>query len=344
MSEVLEKAKSLCEKGGHRLLYLSKHGSHLYGTNTPTSDTDFKGVFAPNPYLLLMGKKINTLDYQTKEDGAAKNTKDDTDLQLFSIQFWLNKLVKKGETEGIELLYSITNRNAVLYCDPFMEEVFLNVKPLYDPKNVSGFLGFAIGQARTYFTKAERFNVIKSVYDYVSKIATSISLLNDKTLMERPLSTIFDNIIESFYHQSYCTETESNGIRSLILCGKVHQETITIVEFFGRLKREYQKYGHRTRTAADMDNKDWKSLSHALKAIIEVRTILTELRLDFPLPEKHTTILRNIKLGKVEYEEVERLILTGIDEVDTLISQFSDRGWGYNYTHVEGLIRKLYGM
>lgn len=36
-----------------RTVFLTKHGSHAYGTNGPGSDLDIKGVFmAPTPYVL----------------------------------------------------------------------------------------------------------------------------------------------------------------------------------------------------------------------------------------------------------------------------------------------------
>jgi predicted nucleotidyltransferase len=44
---VLNKALDLIGKDGY-LLYLTKFGSHLYGTNGPNSDADYKGFYLPS--------------------------------------------------------------------------------------------------------------------------------------------------------------------------------------------------------------------------------------------------------------------------------------------------------
>ena len=44
------------------IIMLCRFGSHLYGTDTPTSDTDYKGIFIPTKHMILMGnipKSIN---------------------------------------------------------------------------------------------------------------------------------------------------------------------------------------------------------------------------------------------------------------------------------------------
>jgi len=331
------KAVELCAEGNHQLLYLTRHGSHLYGTSTPNSDVDYKGVFLPNLTDIIMGKKFHTLDYQTKDDASVKNTNEDVDLQLFGIQFWLNKLVKKGETEGIELLYSHTNLDAVVHCDPIMMDVFVAKSNLFDPRNTQGFLGFAISQARTYFTKAERFNVIKDVRNFV----LSCQEVDHEYFETKKLSDVIGDILARYAHDTYCFETDSNGLRAIQICGKVHQETIELTEFMDRIEREYKKYGHRTKSAADLDNKDWKSLSHALKAICEVATLLQTGKIEFPLPERD--LLRSIKMGEVDFETVEKLIFDGIDTVDRLTADFDSTYWRYNAEYVRLLLLKMYG-
>lgn len=47
----------------HRTILLTKYGSHCYGTNTPTSDLDYKGVCIPPPEYYLGLKSIN--EYNT---------------------------------------------------------------------------------------------------------------------------------------------------------------------------------------------------------------------------------------------------------------------------------------
>ena len=45
------------------LLFKTKFGSHLYGLDTPNSDTDYKGIYMPTLSQLLLGtwpKSIRT--------------------------------------------------------------------------------------------------------------------------------------------------------------------------------------------------------------------------------------------------------------------------------------------
>lgn len=54
-------------------IYLTKHGSHAYGTNVPTSDTDYKGVAVP-PKEFLLGYAFN---FEQKEELVSKGHPDD---------------------------------------------------------------------------------------------------------------------------------------------------------------------------------------------------------------------------------------------------------------------------
>lgn len=332
----LMKAKKLCDDGGHTLLYLSKHGSHLYGTNVSTSDADYKGVFLPNISNIIMGYNFSTLTFNSKTDANKKNSSDDIDLQLFSIQFWLNKLVKDGETEGIELLYSCTNHYAVLYLDPCMVEVFNGRSKLFNPCDMKGFINFAISQSRKYFIKAERLLIIKNILNFLTSRKPVYKELDRVELV----SDVIDEILEKYMHTQYCFEVKSNELRSIQICGKIHQETTSLDEFINRIKREYDKYGHRTRMAVNLDNKDWKSLSHAMKAIIEVKTLLKTGMLVYPLPEKN--LLLSIKLGNIPYNEVENLINFGIEEVKYYISIFDNLNWKYQPAFVKQLLVNMY--
>ena len=43
-------------------------------------------------------------------------------------------------------------------------------------------------------------------------------------------------------------------------------------------------YGKRTRSAADNDGRDWKALSHALRALYEAEELVDTGKITFPLP------------------------------------------------------------
>ena len=91
--QALAKARELLPQGA-RLLYLTEFGSRLYGTNTPESDYDFHGIYLPSMQDMLLQKKAPHVHFSTG-DKENKNTSEDCDIQLWSLQYWLLNLIKK---------------------------------------------------------------------------------------------------------------------------------------------------------------------------------------------------------------------------------------------------------
>ncbi len=86
-----------------RTILLSLTGSHAYGTNTDTSDKDYKGVCIPpiNYYLGLKAFK----GYDTSGGKNFKNTKDDIDITIFHINKFVQSAMQ-GVPNNIELLFA----------------------------------------------------------------------------------------------------------------------------------------------------------------------------------------------------------------------------------------------
>ncbi|MFD0051954.1 DNA polymerase beta superfamily protein [Actinomycetes bacterium NPDC127524] len=85
-----------------RTIILSPAGSYAYGTNTDTSDRDFKGICIPPPEYYLGLESFN--EYNTSGGKNFKNTKDDVDVNIIHI----NKFVKDamaGVPNNIDILF-----------------------------------------------------------------------------------------------------------------------------------------------------------------------------------------------------------------------------------------------
>ena len=64
-------------------------GSVLYGTNSPSSDRDEKGVYLPSFEEAVNGVYKKSIVTQTKSGYENKNTEEDVDTELYAMQRFL---------------------------------------------------------------------------------------------------------------------------------------------------------------------------------------------------------------------------------------------------------------
>jgi predicted nucleotidyltransferase len=61
-----------------------KFGSHLYGTNTPSSDLDIKGIYLPKAKDILLQRIAPVCSFSRPKDHGEKNSADDVDQEFYS--------------------------------------------------------------------------------------------------------------------------------------------------------------------------------------------------------------------------------------------------------------------
>lgn len=79
-------------------------GSHLYGVDTPDSDRDYRGVYIPSADEILLGDYRETVSECTS-GMHQKNTKDDIDVNLFSLKRFI-RLAVKGDIGAIDMIHA----------------------------------------------------------------------------------------------------------------------------------------------------------------------------------------------------------------------------------------------
>jgi len=308
---VLTDMREKIESEDHELLYLVRFGSHLYGTNGPNSDVDFKGVFLPSMKSCLLGNAPKHFTSTTGESGS-KNSKDDIDVQLWSLQYWMS-LVGKGETNALDLLYSFSNQSASVYMDDRMPNLFANHSKLFNSHDCNSYVGYAIGQARKYGIKGSRLGVMKKVMEFLD-----LNHLDDFCL-GMCLRDVIEDLIKNCGQESYCFVKDLKGGHDemkpyLCLCGAKHDLTISLEEFYRRVKSAHDHYGNRAKAAEESDGVDFKALSHALRALDQMSSLLMFGKIDYPL---HTANhLRDVKEGKYTWAEVEPMLQDGLHQVE----------------------------
>ena len=294
---------------------LCRFGSHLYGTNTPDSDTDYKGIFMPTKEMILLGKIPKSINNNKKKKEGEKNTSDDVDFELHSLHYFI-ELSCKGETAALDMLH-VNDENLVIDSD-IWTDIQLQ-RNLFYTKNLKAFVGYARRQAAKYGIKGSRLNTAREFLDCIYDNPSDLK-------METIWHTLPVNEHARFI------ESNTNGIMQYQICGKIIQSTVTVEYAYDIIKRYYKQYGKRAQQASNNDGIDWKAVSHALRAAYQTQEIFTNGTITYPL--KEAQFLTHVKQGKLDFTtvvqpELERVmqVVESLSEKSTLPEKVGTDYW-----------------
>lgn len=151
------------------IIVMMKFGSHLYGTATPDSDLDYKGIFLPTRDEILLNRVPQSFNECTKKGNEARNTSDDVDTEIYSLHYFL-KLACEGQTVALDMLHAPKN---MLLQSSWIWESLVYYRTLFYTKNLQAFVGYARRQAAKYGIKGSRLNAVQDVIAFLSKISMS---------------------------------------------------------------------------------------------------------------------------------------------------------------------------
>ena len=114
-------------------LYLVVRGSHAYGTNLPTSDTDYAGVFVQDMDSILGMSYVEQVN------------DDNNDIVIYELRRFLELLAKNNPTI-LELLN--TPEDCVIYKDPAFDVIFENRDKFLTKVCSQSFGGYAVAQIK----------------------------------------------------------------------------------------------------------------------------------------------------------------------------------------------------
>jgi len=280
-------------------------GSHLYGTAiSGISDKDYKGVFLPDKRQIYLGKIPKSITDNTKKNSDTKNSSEDIDSEIYSLHYFL-KLACEGQTVALDMLHC--PNKLLIESSVIWEEIAKN-RHLFYTKSLDAFVGYARKQAAKYGIKGSRLNDAKRVLDFL--IASKVESLSLK------LSDVWAKLPEGEHIIKHPPD-ESHGLRLYEVCGRKLQETASIEYAIPVIDRFYQNYGERAIKAAQNIGVDWKAVSHAFRAAIQVKSILAEGTINFPL--KEAKFLKQVKAGELDYQNEAAPKLDAImDELEEL--------------------------
>ena len=137
-------------------------GSHLYGTSTPESDTDFKELFVPHPKEILLGRAMNHTNLNTNNT-STKNSHDDVDHELYSLKYFL-ELAATGETVALDMLH--TPANMVVKSElPEVWKFIQDNRWRFYTTDMKAYLGYVRKQAAKYGVKGSRLAELRKVLE-----------------------------------------------------------------------------------------------------------------------------------------------------------------------------------
>lgn len=274
-------------------------GSQLYGTANKNSDKDFKGIFMPSKEQIYLGKVPKTLTWNTKK-GEGKNTSEDVDTELYSLHYFL-WLACEGETVAFDMLHA---PDAMILESSDIWRRIVTERHSFYTKNLKAFVGYARRQASKYGIKGSRLNDARRVIEFC-----------DTVNHESRVKQVWDALPAGehiFKHPE-----DVNGVRMYEVCGRKTCETATVGYLRTTVEHFFKNYGARAEQAAKNEGIDWKSVSHALRAAYQVKQVLTEGTINFPLCE--ADYLRQVKEGRLHYQsEVAPALDSLMDEIEAL--------------------------
>lgn len=276
-------------------------GSHLFGTNTESSDHDFKGVFLPSVDDLLLGKFDQTKHEKTNEVIGQKNTKDDVDIEYYSLDKFL-KMLYQGQTTALELLFSPDE--SLLEVHPIWNEIRKDAHKFVN-KKVSAFIGYTKTQADRYGIRGSRMETIEKSLDLFKRLLVlrRVWYLRDVDISEL-LKLEHVEIIE-----------DKNNKKLLQICGKKFGFDTELSYIVRPLQQYYEEYGERSRLAKLNQGVDFKALSHSIRVSMQAQSLLTTGKIQLPMSAENVTILKDVKAGKYDYLTVAKMIEENLDKV-----------------------------
>lgn len=275
-------------------------GSRLYGTATPDSDHDYKGVFMPTAHEVLVGRIPKSHNHSTG-DNTSKNTSQDVDTEFYSLHYFV-KLAVGGETAAFDMLHAPLD--GLLVSTPIWRDLVANRTRFYS-RSMRAFIGYARRQASKYGVKGSRLAEAKQVLE-IMRAQDPNARLRD----------IWELLIEGEHTRKLPSSDPRHPHLLYEVCGRKLTDTGRIGHQIETVERFVENYGERARMAERNEGVDWGAVSHALRAGYQMRRILTEGTFSYPLPE--APFLVRVKLGELQYRDVARQLDDLIDECEEL--------------------------
>lgn len=261
----------------NEIIMTCRSGSHLYGTTTLTSDTDFVSIFIPKKSYILGLDRVEQISLGTKKSNEKRvNNSSDCDHTAYTLRRFI-ELLLKNNINIIELLFAKEKQSLVVTSDIFTQ--LQNMSSIIISKLVfKSFFGYACSQEILLDTKTRRLNALNE----------GIELLNG--MVGENLSEIQAFVLTN----SQSTYKHNNSYRT-------YHKGLSIAKIKKELQDDIDAYGHRKKNIEDKGY-EIKFASHVIRILHEGIELAQTGELHYPLQNADEII--KIKTGNETYENV----------------------------------------
>jgi predicted nucleotidyltransferase len=285
--------------GEQKTIMKCTFGAFLYGTNTPSSDEDFKAIILPSCKDIILQRVKNSSNTTRAKSSGEKNFAGELDMETFSLQKYL-QLVYEGQTVSLDMLF--VPRNKLIKTSDIWEDILYH-RPQLISRKAENFVGYCMKQAKKYGIKGSRVDAVrKSLYclELLSLGLTSNSKLG---VLSYELN-LFVKKQNNEFIKIEVQKIAATGADQYFLevCGRKMSFNASIKNAIDTLQHLIEEYGARALMAEKNEGVDWKALSHAVRIAEQAIELFTTGHIEFPRP--NAEYLRDIKLGKYPYKEI----------------------------------------
>jgi len=333
-----------------KLIFETVAGSYLYGTNTPSSDLDIRGVFIPTEDYFLGLNKVE--QYENKKD----------DITYWEIKKFL-RLALDCNPNIIELLFIPDNQ--IIRSTKEWESIIENRQYFLSKKARWTFSGYAFSQLnrikkhRQWLLnppkeqpKREDFKLPKNrslvPKEQLGAFNKLLSMYLEEIKQFHPLKEQLDEMTETRDFLGIIQsmkEIDISVVRNIMPVSDNLLEVLDKEKRFAQAQREWSQYQNwkksRNPERAMLEEKygfDTKHGGHLYRLLTEGEELMTLGRITFPRPDAE--FILKIRNGEYDYEDL--LDIVGdIDKTFENLYENSNLPYTSNKKKIDGLCVKI---
>lgn len=286
-----------------KIIFQGIFGSHLYGTNVETSDTDIRQVHKDSLDNIILRKGMDNSSEHSNPN--QKNSSEDIDFDSTELRKFISSCLS-GQTFAMDMLHSPRN----LWKEYSDEWLFLQEnRHLLVTNNVKPFIAYCKNQRDKYSKKGDKLNEL-------IKLRQILSERNPKCLLSEVYKETDELTFEHIKIKQIFNSGSKNTEFHLSVVDSSYPLSRQIAEILKSLDGKIEAFGKRALKAAENNGTDLKATYHAFRVAWELEELLNYGYLTFP--SKRKELLLKIRNGDYNKNFLDYWLVEEIDRVNKI--------------------------